>query len=91
MSAIGQIRWATLWCNNPIHHHNHHTERRECSSKPAINIYAPGQKFIAGIEHPDDIAYFESTIVAALKKISEEQVRRTAFVSDAGEVVGAAV
>lgn len=63
-------------------------------SKLGITVYDATGGFVCRIEHEQDRHFFNEIIVAALKRISEEQSRRRAFVSDAvegAEVVGAAV
>lgn len=62
-------------------------------SRLGITIYDASGSFVTRIENDRDRNFFADIIVAALKRVSEEQIRRKRFVSDAepAEVVGAAV
>lgn len=58
-----------------------------------ITIYDSEGSFVSRIEHSKDRHFFNEIIVAALRKVSEEQAKRRMFRMDeeVGEVVVAAV
>lgn len=51
-------------------------------SKLGITIYDGEGSFVSRIEHPKDRDFFANVIVAALKKVSEEQTKRRMFKMD---------
>jgi hypothetical protein len=57
-------------------------------SKLGITIYDAVGSFVTRIEHERDRHLFNEVLVAALKKISEEQMRRTADPAEARSAAG---
>jgi len=55
-------------------------------SKLGITIYDGEGSFVSRIEHPKDRHFFNEMIVAALRKVSEEQAKRRMFRMDEAEV-----
>lgn len=78
MNAIGRITWSDPGCLIREHHHRSVAERRICLSTPRIAIYDGRGDFVTLIDHPEDRDFLSGVIIAALKQISGEQLRRKA-------------